>query len=383
MRQADDPYRIPRWGILSWLLLGLAPVAVAGQDDPGAMRYWSSALPAALALAYAVALRYPGRRVRFLWTLVAGLGALAYLRGGGAALFVFSLPQFWLLTPVVRRSIALSGAGALTTVAGGILRTGEPLTGDTVVTVAAFAASVLLGLSVHRTTARAEDRARRLAEDLEQTRAELAAAHRSQGAAAERDRLAREIHDTLAQGFAAIVALAEAARAGIDADPETSARQLRSIERTARENLAEARALVDGASPAGPSTGSVTLALRRTLDRFAEDTGLAVDADLSDVACERPVRIALLRCLQESLANVRKHAEATTVGVVLAPHPHGLELEITDDGRGFSVASATGFGLDGMRRRLAEFGGGLTVTSSPGDGTRLLVTLPSDTSGST
>lgn len=69
MRQADDPYRIHLWNTLSWLLLGLAPVAIAGQDDPGAMRYWSSALPAVLALAYAVAWRRPAQRVRFLYVL--------------------------------------------------------------------------------------------------------------------------------------------------------------------------------------------------------------------------------------------------------------------------------------------------------------------------
>ncbi|MGH3241492.1 MAG: sensor histidine kinase, partial [Spirillospora sp.] len=93
-------------------------------------------------------------------------------------------------------------------------------------------------------------------------------------------------------------------------------------------------------------------------------------------------RIALLRCTQESLANVRKHAAASTVGVVLEHHPHGVELEITDDGRGFVAGTgesgdeSRGFGLDGMRGRLAELGGELTVTSSPGDGTRVLAMIP-------
>ncbi len=87
-------------------------------------------------------------------------------------------------------------------------------------------------------------------------------------------------------------------------------------------------------------------------------------------------RHALLRCTQESLANIRKHAAASTVGVVLTEQSGGAELEITDDGRGFVVADSRGFGLDGMRKRLAEFGGGLTVTSSVGDGTRILATIP-------
>lgn len=124
------------------------------------------------------------------------------------------------------------------------------------------------------------------------------------------------------------------------------------------------------------AAGSVATTLRRTLDRFTEDTGLIVTAELADLACDQPTRVALLRCTQESLANIRKHADASTVGVVLARHRNGVELEITDDGRGFVVEESQGFGLDGMRKRLAEFGGDLTVTSSLGDGTRILAMIP-------
>ncbi|KOT30788.1 hypothetical protein ADK41_31870 [Streptomyces caelestis] len=67
---------------------------------------------------------------------------------------------------------------------------------------------------------------------------------------------------------------------------------------------------------------------------------------------------------------------AHTVGVVLARQAYGLELEITDDGTGFVVGEAAGFGPDGMRKRLAELGGRLTVTSSMGDGTRVMALIP-------
>jgi signal transduction histidine kinase len=67
--------------------------------------------------------------------------------------------------------------------------------------------------------------------------------------------------------------------------------------------------------------------------------------------------------------------------VVLAARPDGIELEITDDGRGFVVATARGFGLAGMRKRLAELGGELVVTSSPGEGTRVLATIPTNGQG--
>jgi signal transduction histidine kinase len=265
------------------------------------------------------------------------------------------------------------------TLVGSTLRAGwsaEFFSSNVVSTLIVYSASVLIGTWVHRVVEESHERARLIAE-LERTQAQLSEAHQRQGAADERERMAREIHDTLAQGFASIIVLAEAARTGLDPATSRSAQQLRSIESTARENLAEARELVGSAQQhSRAAAGSVAQTLRRTLDRFTEDTGLAVAAELADIDCDQPTRIALLRCTQESLANVRKHARASTVGVVLARQPYGVELEITDDGAGFEVERSRGFGLDGMRKRLAELGGELSVTSSLGDGTRVLAMIP-------
>ncbi|WP_329249645.1 sensor histidine kinase [Actinoallomurus sp. NBC_01490] len=372
MPASDDQTSILRWYTLLWVVFGPAPEFVAGLGDPAGTRVWSLTVPVVLAVVGAVA----ARRSWFPYALIAGLGAVSFLRDGAASLYIVSLPYFWLPVRSARWPVLLSGAGAATAVGGGVLGGGGLATGNTVVTLVAYAAGTALGLAARRVADRAEARARRLDDELTSTRADLAEAHRRQGAAEERERLAREIHDTLAQGFASIVVLAEAVRSGLADDPDGAARQLLSIERTARENLAEARVLV-GASPQETiAAGSVSRTLRRALDRFTEDTGIAVDADLADVECDPTTRIALLRCVQESLANVRKHAAASTVGVVLTSQPHGVELEVTDDGRGFSVADARGFGLTGMRRRLTELGGELTVTSAPGDGTRVLAVLP-------
>ncbi|MYS79701.1 sensor histidine kinase [Embleya scabrispora] len=389
--QLTDRFRawtLHRWYVLFWVLLGLAPMVVAGKDDPGASRYWSMGLPVVLGLCYLITRVFPGNPVlrpgAFPGVLIVGLGAMAYTRDGGATACVASLPHFWFAAGVPGSAIGYSGLAAAATVLGGVAPQGwspNLLTGNTLATVIAYAVSVPLGLSIHRFVEHSGERVRALGSELASAQERLAEANQRRGAVEERERLAREIHDTLAQGFASIIVLAEAARSGIASDPETSGRQLLSIEHTARENLAEARVLVGSAPQSGVVPGSVARALRRTLDRFVEDTGITVDAELPDVECDQQTRIALLRCTQESLANVRKHAGAGTVGVVLARHAHGVELEITDDGRGFVVDRARGFGLDGMRRRLAELGGEFTVTSSVGDGTRILAMIPSDGQG--
>lgn len=380
-----------RWNAVLWVLLGLLPPAIATADDPTATRAGVLVLLGALSLSYALAALFPDRPYLgphgHLYVLALGMGGVSYLMGGGAALYVFSQPHFWIYGAGPAAAIGFSALAAGLTVAGDLLRAGpdgwgsELTTGNVVAVPLAYAGSVLLGLAVRRMTAESEARARRLADELDGARRRLADIEaetlRRQGATEERERLAREIHDTLAQGFASIIVLAEAARTALVSDPARTARQLRSIENTARENFAEARALVGAGSHSGLTPGPVSLTLRRTLDRFAEDTGITLNTELGEVSCDQPTRIALLRCLQESLANVRKHADASTVAVVLAQHPYGIELEVTDDGSGFVVEESRGFGLNGMRERLAGLGGELTVTSSVGDGTLVLAVLPS------
>ncbi|MEU1665827.1 sensor histidine kinase [Streptomyces sparsogenes] len=373
-----------RWNAVCWVLFAAMAVGLAAMDQPGGSRYGALALLGCVVLCYALLDRFPGNPVVrphvYLSVLVLALGGLAYLRSSYAALFMVTLPHYWMFGRTPRASMGFLGLATAATLTGSIARQGWSLEffSETLVsTLIVVAVGVLIGLWAHSVVAQSAERARLIVE-LERTQAELSEAHQRQGAADERERMARDIHDTLAQGFASIVVLAEAARAQLASDPARSAQQLRSIESTARENLAEARELVGSAQRRqdGAAGGSVARTLRRVLDRFAEDTGLTVAADLAEVVCDQQTRIALLRCTQESLANVRKHAGASTVGVNLARRPYGVELEVTDDGTGFDPEESAGFGLDGMRKRLAELGGRLTVTSSVGDGTRILAMIP-------
>ncbi|MGW1026269.1 sensor histidine kinase [Streptomyces sp. NPDC002577] len=372
-----------RWNSVCWVLFAAMAVGIATMGRPGGSTYAALALLGCVALSFAVLHRFPGNPVvrphGYLTVLVLALGGLAYLRTSYAALFMVTLPHYWMFGRTPRISMGFLGLATAGTLVGSWVQQGwsAEFFGETAVsTLIVVAVGVLIGLWAHAVVEQSTERARLIVE-LERAQAQLSEAHQRQGAADERERMAREIHDTLAQGFASIVVLAEAARAGLAADPGRSARQLRSIESTARENLAEARELVGSAGQqGGAAAGSIARTLRRILDRFAEDTGLTVTAELADLDCDQQTRIALLRCTQESLANVRKHARASTVGVILARRPYGVELEITDDGTGFVVEASTGFGLDGMRKRLAELGGRLTVTSSVGDGTRILAVVP-------
>jgi signal transduction histidine kinase len=230
---------------------------------------------------------------------------------------------------------------------------------------------------------------------LRSTRAELAAAHHQQGVFAERSRLAAEIHDTLAQGFTSIVTLVQAAQTSVpEANPARE--HLNLALRTARENLAEARALVAALSPVGLEGASLGDAVTRAARATEEETRSAVRCEISgpERPLPTPTEVVLLRVCQEALANVRQHAAANSVDVSLRYSGDQVDLTVADDGLGFDAGEepapgeytvsgnvgnggggagrdGAGYGLRGMRDRLRQAGGTLTVTSAPGVGTTI------------
>ena len=203
----------------------------------------------------------------------------------------------------------------------------------------------------------------------------------------ERLRLSREIHDTLAQGFASIVMHLAPARRSLRAEPGTTEQHLIQIERTAREGLEEARRLVRALRPEALEGASLAEALGRVAGHFSEETGICVETHVNGEPGPLPpeVEVTLLRIAQEALANVRKHAVASVsrVAMTLSYLGDAAALDVRDDGVGFDVArqesvhsDAGGFGLKGIRERIAALGGTFSVESSPGRGTSLAAELP-------
>lgn len=240
-----------------------------------------------------------------------------------------------------------------------------------IVTIAIFF-SAAFGVWVESITEQSRERAR-LIEELETSRAEVARLSEEHGAQQERERLAGEIHDTLAQGFSSIIMLVQAAQR--QRDP---ARHLALAVQTAKENLAEARALVSALAPAPLDSASLVDAMRRIAARTGDELGLGVAFEVHGAARPLATRtdVVLIRALQEGLANVRKHAAAGTVRVGLEYGEQRVRLSVADDGAGFAEAETGGYGLLTMRGRVEQAGGTVAVRSTPGAGTTLTVEVP-------
>jgi signal transduction histidine kinase len=218
-----------------------------------------------------------------------------------------------------------------------------------------------------------------LIEQLESARAELAAAHHQAGVLAERHRLAGEIHDTLAQGFTSIVTLLQAAEASLGPERDQARRHLGLALATARENLAEARSLVTTLTPAALNEATLADTIRRVTGTAAAQAGLRADVEVTGTARRLPTgtEVVLLRVAQEALANVRKHAAAGNVEVRLCYAGTAVRLTVRDDGQGFDPArTSDGYGLRGMRERVRQVGGTVTITTRPGAGTEVSAEVP-------
>lgn len=251
------------------------------------------------------------------------------------------------------------------------------LLGNALFAVVALVSSVVLGSWILRIIEQSGERAELIAE-LDASRFEnsrLSAAH---GALAERERMAREIHDTLAQGFTSLLMLVQAVEAELDHDLPQARRHLRLMDETARQNLAEARALVAGGAPADLDGATLPDALRRLAARH--EATLDVTGPVR--ALPAGPQVVALRACQEALANARKHAgSSAAVGISLAYADEALTVSVRDDGPGFDPAAVHGgYGLAGLRARAAEVGGAASVHSAPGDGTLVTVRLPVPTS---
>lgn len=375
------------WDIASGALFAVI-VLLAGiqpEDFPGA-RWMLIAVAAGILAVYALgARRYlgiyenvaepgPAVSVGLQAALIALLAIGVAIEPNMLILQTLVLPLLWMTSRETRQAIIATLLNAAVLGVAYASWSGFTLEGAiagflTTGLSAAFA--VAIGLWITHIAQWGTERQRLLAE-LTAAQASLEAASREAGATAERARLARDVHDTIAQSLTSIVMLAERARR--DGSPAT----IELIEDAAREALREARSLVAVTSSPQEESGSLADALRRLGDRFTRETGVTVTVTASDVALPRDLQVVLLRCAQEGLANVRKHAGAATASVTLDVAAE-TTLTVRDDGRGLGgvgIDDDRGFGLPGMRERVELVGGTLTIHDRDGRGAELVVRVP-------
>ncbi|MBP2708513.1 sensor histidine kinase [Microbispora sp. RL4-1S] len=377
----------PIWDVYFVLVsaAGLAGVLFTGGAGP-ARRAGAAGLLVLLVAAHLLIGRrliHSGRGTRRALAYQLGVvlvfaAAVALAAGSAFMLFALCAPAFMTVGPIAGALVVL----ALNLVWIGMAAAGETFPGPgsllAVAGVTATALSIVVGVWACQIIRQSTERAT-LIRELEDTRAELGRLSYEAGRAAEREQFADAIHDTLAQGLSSTIMLLQATGSALATDAERARRYLELAETTTRDNLADARALITARPLPEATSASLVDALRREVDRLRDmhgiDATLRVDGapDPADTA----LNVDLLRLAQEALSNVRKHAEAGRVEVVLSAEAGRVRLEVRDDGRGFAAdATPAGHGLPLMRRRLRQAGGALRIDSAPGEGTSVRIQVP-------
>jgi len=199
----------------------------------------------------------------------------------------------------------------------------------------------------------------------------------------ERARWARELHDETLQGLGALrVRLAASLRQG---RPERVDAAVREAVAQIEDEIANLRSLITELRPAALDELGLGAAIESLAESHAAATELDVNLDLAlahedGVApkrLERELESAIYRVIQEALTNVAKHAHADRVWIEVAEDADSLLVVVRDDGTGFDMNDrGRGFGLVGIRERIALQGGSLAIVSSPGAGTEVRGRIP-------
>ena len=222
-----------------------------------------------------------------------------------------------------------------------------------------------------------------------QDRAEQAERERETNAriavADERARIAREIHDVVSHGLGVVVVVSEGAASTVERDPERAKSAMLTVRDTGRSALADMRRMLGVLREDEPGSQSPQPGLEQIsgLVERSRDAGLPITFTTDGDPAEVPEGVGLTahRIVQECLTNVHRHAgpSLTTVEVRLALRSTALEVRVTDDGGGDSDDEGGpdgGFGLIGMRERVAGHGGTLTAGPRPDGGFDVTATLP-------
>jgi PAS domain S-box-containing protein len=196
----------------------------------------------------------------------------------------------------------------------------------------------------------------------------------------ERGRLARELHDSVTQSLYSVTMYTEAAARLVASGKEGAPEYLRDARDTAQEALREMRLLIYQLRPPALEKGGLANALQVRLDAVERRGGVRAELTVEGQDRLAPaIQAELHQIAQEALNNTLKHAHARAVRVCLHFGDAMTRLEVQDDGVGFDLSATPargGLGLPGMKERVQKLGGRLEIESAPGQGTKVVVEVP-------
>ena len=201
----------------------------------------------------------------------------------------------------------------------------------------------------------------------------------AQASQQERQRLARELHDSVAQALYGITLGAKTAKGWLERDPNKVRESLDYAIQLAEGGTAEMKALLFSLREDALDEGGLCEALTRLAHAMKVRYGLTIHTELpEEPQLPAAKKHAVYRIAQEATHNAVKHARASEMSMVLRSSQLGWVMDIQDNGKGFDLSEIAGgtLGLKSMRERAEFLAGSITVSSHPGQGTRIHLEFP-------
>jgi signal transduction histidine kinase len=197
----------------------------------------------------------------------------------------------------------------------------------------------------------------------------------------ERKRVAREIHDQLGQALTAIKLDVSSLVRELPGGQRKESNRVPSILKLVDGTIQTVRRIATELRPGMLDDLGLVATIEWAGEEFEARTGTKCRLELpqDDIVVDQEKATAIFRIFQETLTNIARHAGANEVKARLAAEDGNVTLEVRDNGRGIreeKLRMGGSLGILGMRERVALLGGDLTITSSPGNGTSVLVRIP-------
>lgn len=205
----------------------------------------------------------------------------------------------------------------------------------------------------------------------------------------ERRRISRDLHDGVIQNLSGMIFSLSFLEKALGQSDQGAIDEIAQLVQIVEGTIADIRQVIYDLRPTILDTLGLVPTLEKHLERFGANNSIEIsyNPQLSSRLPET-VETGLFRLAQEALNNIKKHAEAKKVTLDLKRIKKQAIMTIKDNGRGFDPLKAndrasqdSGFGLSGMRERVQSLGGNVEITSKPGSGTEVTVTVPMATEG--
>jgi signal transduction histidine kinase len=356
-----------------FLIALVAAAALAGDAVFRGSGSLQVALPLALVACLPLAWSRQAPLTVLLSTTAGLLVCLAAVKPYHAAIVVVAVALFSVASLGDRRRSLIVGAATALLVVVVIV-----LIGDNVAINTAIRLGVLLGALVLGDTVRSRRELREAKRERDVRIAKEREQESRRRIADERLRIARDLHDTVAHALVAInVRAGVAAHLNASDDVAGALTDISEVSAEALNDLRSTLSLLRDSDESAPTAPTLDLAsMTQLLDR-AKAAGLDADADVQLNGHAIPIALGQVgyRIVQEAITNVLRHAAASRAHVALRVEADGLEIDVTDDGRG-GTPGTVGHGLRGMSERAAALGGRVTAGPTGNGGWRVHARLP-------